>query len=864
MFESAAAHYLVPSPRVSTASSSKDDAKELRRRPMLLRLPDEVLDMLASGGDSANGASISLRWEGQGKEEAPTLCIGDQSHPLALKQLETGQQTFIYHADHRSSDSGPSTPSALNLVAPLSYRLSLKSGANVHDAASKRLKDMREEERERKKQSRAVMIEQEEFDKRGRLQGSASTSRQGTPDRGQARTASRVSKNGVGRETPLIRSRSSLATELISRDSRGRSSSPSGLTPGSSPAVHHGVTSMSPAPSSSGPSLRQKILFVLASGPKARRRIVGAIASPEPPILRLLGVLADAPEHLQPTTGKTGEEKASSAQGTGSSAVRKFSGPVNRRVTSGQASKAASSTPVRSASASAQATPTSPSTVYVLRDESYQEVAAAIGAGHWNQHDVPLSEKAKVWRLTRDALERLKLPRNRDEWTWVDMWKDSVKEWEAQEADRTTKDRARREESISSKRTATASGSEDEDAEDDKDRGSLSTPSASPEKAKSSSSSSSARQRLTRAAKGKGPKGELLKREQEKARRKSDRDREKDPEERPEPSKVPESKKQVEADGLPSVNKKRPASPSGERVQKAPPKKRRNSNAEDGEVEEKAEPDRSTLKRRPETEPEAPRTKIAKKGAERQESFKDPHADQQQSERKSKVAKADAPSIARAQHVAEASEGSADREIASSSARPPAKEPLSTQQQQQQQQQHHGPSVSASPRLREPWLDIRSTAEWHRLAERFRRIWQEYEEAGKTLEAEKRRLKKDRERAEKSPINESRKTKSDQSERLKDEAEEGEEVEDEEEEAEVGDISTDRDVRWRSDRTAAAARHGSSRLQQSGNRDEEDMEDTVPISLEELTRLIEEQKARDGELRRMKAVLSRWKASGGS
>lgn len=38
---------------------------------MLLRLPDGVLDMLASGGDSANGASISLRWEGQGKDEAP-------------------------------------------------------------------------------------------------------------------------------------------------------------------------------------------------------------------------------------------------------------------------------------------------------------------------------------------------------------------------------------------------------------------------------------------------------------------------------------------------------------------------------------------------------------------------------------------------------------------------------------------------------------------------------------------------------------------------------------------------------------------------------------------------------------------------
>lgn len=71
MFESAAAHYLVPSPRVSTASSSKDDTKELRRQPMLLRLPDGVLDMLASGGDSANGASISLRWEGQGKDEAP-------------------------------------------------------------------------------------------------------------------------------------------------------------------------------------------------------------------------------------------------------------------------------------------------------------------------------------------------------------------------------------------------------------------------------------------------------------------------------------------------------------------------------------------------------------------------------------------------------------------------------------------------------------------------------------------------------------------------------------------------------------------------------------------------------------------------
>lgn len=82
MFESAAAHYLVPSPRVSTASSSKDDAKELRRRPMLLRLPDEVLDMLASGGDSANGASISLRWEGQGKEEAPVSRLERMRHAV--------------------------------------------------------------------------------------------------------------------------------------------------------------------------------------------------------------------------------------------------------------------------------------------------------------------------------------------------------------------------------------------------------------------------------------------------------------------------------------------------------------------------------------------------------------------------------------------------------------------------------------------------------------------------------------------------------------------------------------------------------------------------------------------------------------
>lgn len=741
---------------------------------------------------------------------AKSLQVGSSQHILTVRPPEPLHSLYQL-SDQQSGKSGAGQQS-LEFVAPISYRLSLKSNrsTNNHEAAAQRLKEMREEERERKKNSRAVMIEQNEFDKRGRLTSKSGTMRAtATPDpkgplSSPSRTASPSHHTGeYSRTGSLVRSRSGLAHDLIESGVNSPRSSSPGLVASAS------QESIAPATvPSSAPSLRRKILQVLAPGPRSRRRIVAAVGtSPEPSILRLLTVLAHAPDELQDST--SGDAVLQETHHT--SPPKKFTGPVNRRSSGRPLSVTNSSVVAASAS--------SPSTVFVLRDEAYLEIAAAIGAGQWVGTTVP--EKARILKHAKEALERLRIPSKADEWTWLDLWEEEVRGSDyslAQGGDEAKVSPAEPSQKLQGDEGEYDSGDEHIAAEESLDGKAK----ASASGAARNKSGSTTRDRLTRAVKGRGPKGEDLKKAQEKARKKRERELEESTD-----TERKASQKSMAADSEKTeVHTEPPTAGVTGRERDTPIAKRQKK--EDGSAG-------SSI-------PEASATsvKVAHHGPSNSQPKSSPVSVPSNTSKNANSDSIVAPTaISRKAEIAARSNSSvatrtrrASQAMAGIQAPLPPPVPLpSLSEEQQQQLQHHGPSASASLLVAEPWLDIRGPAEWRRLAERFARVWAQYEKSVVELGREKKKLLREMERAAKEAQNDPAST------------EEGEKT---------------AQANWRPGDTRSGDTAG--RNDDESNLAGGDAEGpSPPLDLADLKRLVEAQKSREGELKRMKAALVKWK-----
>ncbi|CAO1636780.1 unnamed protein product [Parajaminaea phylloscopi] len=834
---------------------------------MLLRLPDEVAAQIATL--SSHGEPVRITWpEGSGPATSVILSVGTNQHTLSARSAHTDDGTVqsLYRVDDAGIDGRNKdevAPGRLSCVQPISYRLTLKTSkaSSSHDVAAQRLKEKREEERERKKSSRAVMLEQGEFDKRGRLasasKASASTSGKrgglgsATSEEVRRTTSPAQSALDKGRSGGLVRSRSYLAQELLDEDARrGRSSSPAG------PA---GRIATSASPSFSGPSLRQKILYVLASGPKPRRRIVASIGSPEPPILRLLGALAHTPDGIEDAEDTISD----SARGNGSSPkAKRYAGPVNRRTSArpsnGSANQAAGSVAAVSSS--------NPSTLFALRDDAYREVAAAVGAGYWDD-DTLLADKAKIWTLTTKALRRIATPADADEWAWINLWQGSVKELQQQ----------REQESQMQASSAPSPQRMDEDANE---LGRRDTPSvrgdspntesplaAMPQAAATGKkkAGSTTRDRLTRAVKGRGPKGEDLKKEQEKLRKRHER--EQADERKASPGKIEHNAGAMSSEGIEEGQRRAQSgqpqsSPQKERDATSDKKRKRVTEAEET-VRSPPSKDSRRLSDKFDHELPSKKSRVsatteASTGGSKALAASLPPPLAPASTVSSDAGK-DLRGAKSASAVANRTRRASATKVASATVPPVNKT---------QEQQHHGPSASASLLVPEPWLDIRGPAEWRRLAERFARVWSQYEVSAAELNRERNRLLRERERAARD---------------LNGQAHGGtKDVESSQSGVAASPKSTaGGSIRasWRP-RSSTHTQHDShnspSRAAKDVNGKNRSVIDSSdegttseaqrtsaasPIDLADLTRLVESQKAREGELRRMKKALTRWKRS---
>lgn len=548
---------------------------------------------------------------------------------------------------------------------------------------------------------------------------------------------------------------------------------------------------MTPSASSSGPSLRQRLLHLLAAGPQARQRIVHSIpTSPEASILRLLSVVASCTDQKQ-----------------------------------------------------------TDASLYTLTDAAYREVATHIGAGAW-----PLcskEDKAVIVQQTEAALERQKAPKKAPEWKALAQWTGTVEESRPSSAstrrprtDTSAPQRAGSPSSVTSSHSSTRERNDDTDMESDR-KAEASTSTASRK-----ASGSTTRERLTRAVKGRGSSKnaeEVKKQQEEQQRRRVERE-------------------QAEA-GEVDFRDATPMSQGMRRTASTSPSKKEQGKSVSGPASPVAPTTQAKLKatreeRMPSASrdnPQEPLSSVVKK--ERKRELEVESADSNPLTVPVKRSKVDA-----------FAQADSKRSVATSVSAP----------------SHHGPSASASLTTAEPWLDVRTAKEWRHLAERFQRVWQRHEECAKALEWEKDRLKREREKAEVDALQEE----------VVDEGDTSREPE------EKDDTATPRGKKDSSDSKSSAERgppleegeEGSASSQEEGEESqpaavvddvrrvvlvpltvwrEDDQSNKVtsqpsstpssalPLSWDDLLRLVEAHRARDGELKRMKTALTSWKEEGG-
>lgn len=848
--------------------------------PIVLALSDGLLEPLFNAG-AAGKLSLNVQ-DGSQSGGNMTISLGSQVYPL--NPDSSGSEESLYRLDDGKAEVHHlgETSTHYNFGQPLKQ--------DTTALAASRLKERRQEEALKKQNSRAVMLDQSQFDKRGRLASSSSsrpsTSRPSTPvsNAALALAASTSSTSGggevvqldspnfkssslglslsprAGASMPLSRSSSSTAVPTASSSlNRGRSNSPALNT----------LLNNNGAPTKA-PSLRQRIFHILASGPQTQDHILKQLSNhSEIPILRLLTLVAD----------KDGVS-------------------------------------------------------FALKPELYKEVASSIQANTWPP-ETTSEEKSKIVTRAREAFEKIKLSSKAPEWKVLSKWIGEDTSTSGQVS--TVRPRLARTETTTSTTTAEEVKSPEQ-----------------PTIASEGKKRSTTRDRLTRAVKGKGPRGPELKKEQDKERRRLEKEKDssqpqqkdvdvkKESKIRQEGSqrsavdveveriatikKGDNDKVRVKAKGSPEkedtkagntkikgrndVSSARPeknAGPSFERKQTpdtVQPKPRTHttkqpSNSEQlrsstatapvaalndkpterlkrqatGAPVDRSSPATETTKRPRDsstaaTTPGTPR----KTTSERSDS---PPATATQKKRK-RSQESDQPESSKAvQHDVRKQEHDTttthivyDTPQSAGSSASPAKSKkrkselsINTQSQAQASSiplsttsitssSHHGPSPSASLLNAEPWLDIRTTSEWRRLAERFKRVYDQYDEHCRILENEKSRLTIERQIATTTP----NATHVRQANTTRGKAVEQEELEEGEEEGEA--IEDDR----RQSSPSLSPAPSSTNKQVDNQYSWRSESAQKPLSMEQLTLLVQDQMSRQGELKRMKEVLVSFKS----
>lgn len=876
---------------------------------MLLSLPDDILEeMMSVASKSTNSAGQTQIKVTDGEM---FLCMGDKVMPLSMTAAGPSP-LHLYRMQQGSNDAD----TAMVSQGVVSTRLSLKTSTSLEKhqsssaaatAAATRLREMRKEEAARKQNSRAVMLDQSQFDKKGRLAATA------TPYTAVGRSRSGTPATPTSASPRIGSSSSSVAATRNISVSNPRSSSPAVvLGRGASPAT--AMTGIaSPSTSTPGPSLRQQIIHTLAAGPQTRQHVVEAIPrSPEASIARLLPLLAAA-----------------------------------------DVSTGASS---------------SPSPLFTLKDEVYKEVAAAIAAGTWPV-GVTEEDKTKIAANATQAFERIKLNRKAQEWKTIAKWADAGggggMESEQPRARLPTRD---------IKASSGGSGGDNKDASSSSSkagsvtvtsRRATSASSTSPEPptlgdplASSSSSkkkTTSTRDRLARAVKGRGPRGEDLKRQQEKERRRLERLKAEADAARETPT---SSSSKVNDGDITRTKRKRGAEDViGDEEEVEDGERRAHSAVKQGQSTSGGETARPTPKHQASTaskkssSPPPPPSSSSSTVKKRKSEVEPPTS----SDRKYKYAPTDGSPASdrkrksgielapeRGRVVRTDSEINRGREVnkeqkrerktaadsdtheaktsaADEKRRPRANSNSSAINEKKDARDgrdddstaaaataaaaHHGPSASASLLNAEPWLDVRTNEEWTRLAMRFRRVWAQYSETTSRLETEKARLQVERQRAERqaalgrtvaaesvtpaadTPIHsttplpdESPQTRDSSRLRRREKPRSEELEEGEEEEGDDGDDNVDgeasaptsprapllpstyswRDDAWDEDVHHDNGRNSTSYMSHQHGQSNAAGAPAAPMSLEELARLVADQQSREGELRRMKDALRGW------
>lgn len=285
-------------------------------------------------------------------------------------------------------------PRFLQHVGSIGCKLSLRQSLASSGTAASRLKERRGEEEAKRDASRAVLLDGTSLLRTRQGSGSAplrakrpesgptsklrsslgvlGANRSESAQPGPSAVASRASTPGGGSSLPGSPNVSaSLVAGTSSRQARSSAATP---------LSKQRISEMEGQNEGSPPSLRVRLIQLLAPGPLSRRKIVAHLRAPEAQILKLLSNHAHAPAHLQ------------SATSTSLSSSRKFQGPVNRRT----GGKAAASPAAATASAG-------PGTIYVLADSAYVDARL-----DWPDYDA--RTRVQVSDAAEAAFDRLRLP----------------------------------------------------------------------------------------------------------------------------------------------------------------------------------------------------------------------------------------------------------------------------------------------------------------------------------------------------------------------------------------------------------------------------------------------------------------------
>ncbi|PWN22790.1 hypothetical protein BCV69DRAFT_97737 [Microstroma glucosiphilum] len=241
--------WAIPAPVPPPPASSQVDSFRKRPESILLRLPDELLARILAAPERGTAGTLVLN----GRQDASLLFDG-QSMPLEGTEMSygsPGDESYYYRLDQKEEEEigrkgekeRPSLLAALptptvRLLYPRESSAPASSSSNLVPSSStapstgkttdlakatNRLKAMREADAEKKRQSRAIMIDQSQFDSRGRLlqpkqKGNGASG--GVASSSSSRVPSPASRTG----SPVIRRAGGEEMHT------GRSSSGSGLT----------------------------------------------------------------------------------------------------------------------------------------------------------------------------------------------------------------------------------------------------------------------------------------------------------------------------------------------------------------------------------------------------------------------------------------------------------------------------------------------------------------------------------------------------------------------------------------------------------------------------------------------------------